>query len=726
MPDIFISYAEEDRSRVQKIVAQLQARGWSVWWDRELELGKDWRSEIEAALECVSCVLVVWSRNSIGSKWVKAEAVEGEKRGILVPVLIDRSEPPFGFRGLQTEKWTSSRTVPKKVIEQIGTLLGPREDGEPVPDPRRRQQRLAAVGAGLILSLLVLCFFFCNGEDGDPTPPESRVVSFSANPQSIVEGEDATLRWRTVNASLVVLDPGDVSVEPEGERTVRPDTTTKYTLTVGGRASEGSATTVVEVRPAPPVRAAVIDSFTAEPQSIRVDEASTLRWSTTGADEVVLDGIGAVGPSGSHTVTPREATTYTLRASNEAGEATEEERVDVQPRVPAATIDSFVAEPRDLLVGEESTLRWVTSDAIEVRLGDGETDETVVASGSRVVAPSAARTYRLTAFDSAQHSVSTEVTIHVSERPTGPDLLDCAPLGNEGLLVLGAGGTLRKTNDGGKTWGPSVRPVPGVNLRSCCASRSGSFACAVGTMGAIVVSIDGGETWKSTVSGTEQDLRAVACTFDGSRTWAVGDDVVLFSGDQGGAWQVVAIDRDVAWLHAVSMSGPDEIWVGGLERLGNNYLPVVKAALDGGLGEERWSGGHKLNDVVSNCTVRALAPGGAGSVWASMTHFDDPKTVDNRVFRIDIGADEWEQVSGTDCPELLDLHHDSRTSRLWGVGPGGVHSSRTGSSWLARGDGALQAICSANGGDTIWAVGEDGFIVRSTDAGENWEKVSFP
>ena len=41
MSDVFVSYASEDRARVQPIVEQLQGAGWSVWWDRDIAAGAD-------------------------------------------------------------------------------------------------------------------------------------------------------------------------------------------------------------------------------------------------------------------------------------------------------------------------------------------------------------------------------------------------------------------------------------------------------------------------------------------------------------------------------------------------------------------------------------------------------------------------------------------------------------------------------------------------------------
>ncbi len=40
MSDIFLSYANAELSRVQPLIAALERRGWSVWWDRTILPGK--------------------------------------------------------------------------------------------------------------------------------------------------------------------------------------------------------------------------------------------------------------------------------------------------------------------------------------------------------------------------------------------------------------------------------------------------------------------------------------------------------------------------------------------------------------------------------------------------------------------------------------------------------------------------------------------------------------
>ena len=102
MHDVFISYAREDRALARKLAnALLAARGWSVWWDTSLRTGEQFPKRIQEAVAASRCVVVLWSRHSIDSNWVVAEASEGWERQALVPVILDDCEPPMPFRQTQ-------------------------------------------------------------------------------------------------------------------------------------------------------------------------------------------------------------------------------------------------------------------------------------------------------------------------------------------------------------------------------------------------------------------------------------------------------------------------------------------------------------------------------------------------------------------------------------------------------------------------------------------------
>jgi hypothetical protein len=102
MTDIFISYASGDRERTRKVADALRARGWSVWWDRDVKAGQAFDKVIENELETAKCVVVLWSNDSIGSDWVKSEAAAAVQRGVLVPARIDNVRLPLEFSRRQT------------------------------------------------------------------------------------------------------------------------------------------------------------------------------------------------------------------------------------------------------------------------------------------------------------------------------------------------------------------------------------------------------------------------------------------------------------------------------------------------------------------------------------------------------------------------------------------------------------------------------------------------
>jgi hypothetical protein len=100
--DIFISYAREDRDKAKALAELFQEQDWSVWWDRKIPPGRSFDEVIEEELGAAKCVVVLWSKNSISSNWVKGEAAEALQRKILLPVRIQSANVPLEFRRLQT------------------------------------------------------------------------------------------------------------------------------------------------------------------------------------------------------------------------------------------------------------------------------------------------------------------------------------------------------------------------------------------------------------------------------------------------------------------------------------------------------------------------------------------------------------------------------------------------------------------------------------------------
>ncbi|MDH3672909.1 MAG: SUMF1/EgtB/PvdO family nonheme iron enzyme [Gammaproteobacteria bacterium] len=130
MSDIFISYASEDRPQAKTLAESLEAQGWSVWWDRIIPAGRTFDDVIEEALDQAKCVIVMWSGQSVASRWVRTEAAEGAEREILVPVLIEDVRIPLAFRRIHAENlsdWDGSDSSPEfqKLVEDIAGITGP-------------------------------------------------------------------------------------------------------------------------------------------------------------------------------------------------------------------------------------------------------------------------------------------------------------------------------------------------------------------------------------------------------------------------------------------------------------------------------------------------------------------------------------------------------------------------------------------------------------------------
>jgi tetratricopeptide (TPR) repeat protein len=153
MVDVFVSYASEDRDRVRGIVADIEAIGCSVWWDREIGAGSAFDREIEKAIDEAHCIVVVWSRHSVESEWVRTEANEGLEKGTLVPVAIEPVKPPLAFRRTQTIDYATP-DARASLVAAIVRLLPAAPGGDALPcvgrarELERVEQHLARTRAG--------------------------------------------------------------------------------------------------------------------------------------------------------------------------------------------------------------------------------------------------------------------------------------------------------------------------------------------------------------------------------------------------------------------------------------------------------------------------------------------------------------------------------------------------------------------------------------------------
>ena len=118
MVDVFVSYKAEDRARLTQMIASLEAEGFYLWWDAHIGGGTDWREEIQQHLDAARCVIVAWSKRSVGpdGHFVCDEASRAKRAGSYVPIKIDEVDPPLGFGGVQALSlvgWKGKRSDPR-------------------------------------------------------------------------------------------------------------------------------------------------------------------------------------------------------------------------------------------------------------------------------------------------------------------------------------------------------------------------------------------------------------------------------------------------------------------------------------------------------------------------------------------------------------------------------------------------------------------------------------
>ena len=98
-PTVFASHAAPDAAKVAPLLKALEAEGFRVSSGSEsLHGAGSYTTLVTRLIDASDVVIVFWSRASVESRAVEAEVLEGMRRGVLVPVLLDDALPPLAMR----------------------------------------------------------------------------------------------------------------------------------------------------------------------------------------------------------------------------------------------------------------------------------------------------------------------------------------------------------------------------------------------------------------------------------------------------------------------------------------------------------------------------------------------------------------------------------------------------------------------------------------------------
>jgi hypothetical protein len=215
--DVFISYAREDRDRAERLASALSGFGWSVWWDRKIIAGQSFDQAIEHELETAKSVVVLWSKHSIASEWVKNEAAVASERGVLVPAIIDSVKLPLEFRRKQTAELIDWNGDPshggfQALCEGVANTIGNAPQHQPVRQGRKLQWSPRWVMA-VIAAIAVAAYLLGPWQPQKLTPIAQSIRSEPSAPLESTRPLDAVAEL----ADLVVgVYSGEVLADSKG------------------------------------------------------------------------------------------------------------------------------------------------------------------------------------------------------------------------------------------------------------------------------------------------------------------------------------------------------------------------------------------------------------------------------------------------------------------------------------------------------------------------------
>jgi TolB-like protein len=161
LPDIFLSYSRDDVTIARRFAEGFEREGFSVWWDATLNPGEAFDQAIEKALDEAKAVVVLWSKNSVGSRWVRAEATQANHNGTLVPVMVEPCKRPIIFELMHTadlghwngdpndKAWQSYIAGVRRVVAKDASTA-------PAAPVSRNAQTISAKALGVLVAVVVI------------------------------------------------------------------------------------------------------------------------------------------------------------------------------------------------------------------------------------------------------------------------------------------------------------------------------------------------------------------------------------------------------------------------------------------------------------------------------------------------------------------------------------------------------------------------------------------
>jgi TIR domain len=91
---IVLSYSRRDEAVAEAVIKTAAARNLSIWYDKLIPAGRDWRDSIVDAIETCDVLVILFSKESNNSRQLIKELAIADRFGkLVIPVLIEATEP---------------------------------------------------------------------------------------------------------------------------------------------------------------------------------------------------------------------------------------------------------------------------------------------------------------------------------------------------------------------------------------------------------------------------------------------------------------------------------------------------------------------------------------------------------------------------------------------------------------------------------------------------------
>ena len=139
---VFLSYSNEDASPARKVRAAIESAGYFVWQDvTAIQGGEEWIREIEQAINGCCALVVITSRHTNASWWVREEILHAQRRHKpVIPLAIDDTPLPIGI--LQVNSINAHASFAAGIQQLLDTLHPCLTTGDNTTTPSHRQHEI--------------------------------------------------------------------------------------------------------------------------------------------------------------------------------------------------------------------------------------------------------------------------------------------------------------------------------------------------------------------------------------------------------------------------------------------------------------------------------------------------------------------------------------------------------------------------------------------------------